>query len=83
MRGGGGSEKREGNEYLMSCACVDSLTRVLSKLSSALKKHTDGQQHWGQSVVDLHSPGREEWEIKVGLQGGGRVQRAVREGWGD
>ena len=68
--GRGGSGKREGNEYLVSCTCVDSLTRVLSKLSSALKKHTGGQQHCGQSVVDLHSPGREEWEIEVGLQGG-------------
>ena len=76
-RGGGGSEKREGNEYLVSRTCVGSLTRVLSKLSSALKKHTGGQQHCGQSVVDLHSPGREEWEIEVGLQGGGR-----REGRG-
>ena len=78
------------NEYLMSCICIDSMTRVLSKLSSALKKHTGGQQYCGQSVVDLHSPGREEWEIEVGLQGGGRregreegVQHAVREGWGD
>ena len=65
-----GSGKREGNKYLVSRTCIDSLTRVLSKLSSALKKHTGGQQHCGQSVVDLHSPGREEWEIEVGLQGG-------------
>ena len=76
MREGGGV-KKGGNEYLMSCICIDSMTRVLSKLSSALKKHTGGQQHCGQSVVDLHSPGREEWEIEVGLQGGGR-----REGRG-
>ena len=84
VRRGRGEEGGEGKrwrkyEYLLSCTCVDSLTRVLSKLSSALKKHTDGRQCCGQTVVDLHSPGREEWEIEVGLQGGRRVQHAVRE----
>ena len=45
------------------------MTRLLSKISSALERHINRRWHGGGGeVVDdlhMHSPGRETWEVEV------------------
>lgn len=57
------------------------MTRLLSKISSALQKHIHCRWHGGggEVVVDLHmhSPGREKWEVEVHILN----SAPVKTGW--
>ena len=53
----------------MLCSITVGVTRLLSKLSSALERHVHCRWHGGDEevAVDLRSPGREQWEVEVHL----------------